>query len=97
MDDKKLKIHVDIADKPYGLIINRDEEEAVRKAAKEIRMCLIKYRTRFPQVAREDLLAMILLQFAQEKVLLMDKNDTGPFTEKIAQLTGELESYLKDK
>ena len=28
---------------------------------------------------------------------LEDKNDTSPFTEKIQELTDELESFLKDK
>ena len=45
----------------------------------------------------KDLLAMVTFQLSVENLKLEDKNDTSPFTEKIQELTDELESYLKDK
>ncbi|MEG1543486.1 MAG: cell division protein ZapA [Tannerellaceae bacterium] len=98
MDDKFL-IHLDIADKSYGLWINRSEEELARNAAKQIRDKINQYRLNFAQsdVDVKDLLAMVAFQLSISNLQLEEKNDTTPFTEKIQQLTGELEQYLKDK
>ncbi len=40
---------------------------------------------------------MVTFQLSVENLKLEDKNDTSPFTEKIRELTGELEGYLMDK
>ena len=89
MDDKFL-IHVEIAGKSYGIRINR---EAVR----QIRKKMGQYRKKYSDVDVKDLLAMVTFQLSVENLKLEDKNDTSPFTEKIQELTDELESYLKDK
>ncbi|MCD7938126.1 MAG: cell division protein ZapA [Tannerellaceae bacterium] len=99
MDDDKFLIHVEIAEKSYGLWIRRSDEELARKAAKQIQNKLIQYRQKFPDssVDVKDLLAMVTFQLSMSNLQLEDKNDTNPFTEKIIQLTDELEMYLKDK
>lgn len=98
MNDKFL-IHVEIADKSYGLWIDRDDEELARDAAKQIRTKINQYRLHFPQseVDVKDLLAMVTFQLSMNNLQLKGKNDTSPFTDKIQQLTAQLESYLKDK
>ena len=98
MDDKFL-IHVEIAGKSYGIRINRSEEQVAREAVRQIRKKINQYRLNFAQseVDVKDLLAMVTFQLSVENLKLEDKNDTSPFTEKIQELTDELESYLKDK
>ena len=96
MDDKLL-IHVEIAGKSYGIRIDRSEEQEARKAVKQIRMKMDQYRKKYSEVDVKDLLAMVAFQLSVENVKLEEKNDTSPFTEKIQELTDELESYLKDK
>lgn len=98
MNDKFL-IHVEIADKSYGLWIDRDDEQLARDAAKQIRSKINQYRLNFTQseVDVKDLLAMVAFQLSLHNLQLEGKNDTSPFTEKIQQLTEQLESYLKDK
>ena len=86
MDDKFL-IHVEIAGKSYGIRINRSEEQVAREAV----------RKKYSDVDVKDLLAMVTFQLSVENLKLEDKNDTSPFTEKIQELTDELESFLKDK
>ena len=81
MDDKFL-IHVEIAGKSYGIRINRSEEQVAREAVRQIRKKMDQYRKKYSDV---------------ENLKLEDKNDTSPFTEKIQELTDELESFLKDK
>ncbi|RHJ82555.1 cell division protein ZapA [Parabacteroides sp. AM08-6] len=98
MDDKFL-IHVEIADKSYGLWIDRKDEQLARDAAKQIRTKINQYRLNFAQseVDVKDLLAMVAFQLSMHNLQLEEKNDTSPFTEKIQELTVQLESYLKDK
>lgn len=98
MDDKFL-IHVEIADKSYGLWINRQDEERARSAAKQIRAKINQYRQNFSQsdVDVKDLLAMVAFQLSMHNLELEEKNDASPFTERIQELTAQLESYLRDK
>jgi len=98
MDDKFL-IHVEIAEKSYGLWINREDEELARDAAKQIRLKINQYRLKFAKsnLDVKDLLAMVAFQLSMNNLQLEDKNDTDPFTDKIQQITTELEMYLKDK
>ena len=96
MDDKFL-IHVGIAGKSYGIRINRSEEQVAREAVRQIRKKMDQYRKKYSDVDVKDLLAMVTFQLSVENLKLEDKNDTSPFTEKIQELTDELESYLKDK
>ena len=98
MDDKFL-IHVEIADKSYGLWINREDEQLARDAAKQIRTKINQYRLSFSQseVDVKDLLAMVAFQLSMSNLQLEKKNDTNPFTEKIQELTEDIDNYLKDK
>lgn len=95
MDDKFL-IHVEIAGKDYGIRINRDEEQVARKAVRQIRDKMSQYRKKYSEADEKDLLAMVAFHLSVDNLELEDKNDTSPFTEKIQELTDELESFLKD-
>lgn len=98
MDDKFL-IHLEIAEKSYGLWIDRKDEQLARDAAKQIRNKINQYRQNFAQsdVDVKDLLAMVAFQLSMSNLQLEDKNDTNPITDKVQELTSELEKYLKDK
>jgi Uncharacterized protein conserved in bacteria len=97
MHDDKIKINLQIADQNYPLWITRSEEEAVRKAAKRVNMKLNQYRERFPSVGSERLLVMVAYDFSRENLELENRNDTMPYTEKVKQLSEELEDYLRKK
>lgn len=99
MDDDKFLIHIEIAEKSYGIWIKRDEEQIVREAAKAIRGKLIQYRQRYAksEVDVKDLLAMVALQLSIRNLQLEDKNDTVPFTDKIKELTNKMELFLKEQ
>ena len=68
-----------------------------REAVRQIRKKMDQYRKKYSDVDVKDLLAMVTFQLSVENLKLEDKNDTSPFTEKIQELTDELESFLKDK
>ena len=96
MNDK-IKIHLQIADSNYPLTINREEEEMVREAAKQVNIRLNKYREAYKSVEPEKIIAMVAYQFSLEKLQLMQRNDTGPYAEKVKELTELLDNYFKEK
>ena len=98
MDDKFL-IHVDIADRSYGLWIDRSDEQLAREAAKQIRNKMLQYRNRFNKsdVDVKDLLAMVTLQLSMSNLHLEDRNDTSPFAEKMRELGDEIDGYLNNR
>lgn len=66
----ELSITVVIADRPYKLTIQREEEEAVRNAARLIDEQMKKYASYFQYKDKQDLLAMVALQYATSTVEL---------------------------
>ena len=94
MNDK-IKINLQIADSNYPLTINREEEEMVREAAKQVNIRLNAYREYYKNLEPEKIIAMVAYQFSLEKLQLMQRNDTTPYTEKVKELTELLEDYFK--
>ena len=94
MNDK-IKINLQIADSNYPLTINRQEEEMVREAAKQVNIRLNAYREYYKNLEPEKIIAMVAYQFSLEKLQLMQRNDTTPFTEKVKELTELLEDYFQ--
>ena len=64
----ELSITVVIADRPYKLTISREEEEPVRNAAKAIDEQIKKYASYFEYKDKQDLLAMVALQFSTSSI-----------------------------
>ena len=94
MNDK-IEINLQIADSNYPLTINRQEEEMVREAAKQVNIRLNAYREYYKNLEPEKIIAMVAYQFSLEKLQLMQRNDTTPYTEKVKELTELLEDYFQ--
>ena len=94
MNDK-IKINLQIADSNYPLTSNRQEEEMVREAAKQVNIRLNAYREYYKNLEPEKIIAMVAYQFSLEKLQLMQRNDTTPYTEKVKELTELLEDYFQ--
>ena len=58
MNDK-IKINLQIADSNYPLTINREEEQMVREAAKQVNIRLNKYREVYKNLEPEKIIAMV--------------------------------------
>lgn len=69
----ELSITVVIADRPYKLKISRKEEEGLRKATKVIEEQIESYAKYFQYKDKQDLLAMVALQFAVSSVELEEQ------------------------
>mgnify|MGYP000872713936 CR=1 FL=1 len=94
--DEEFLINIVIAGKKYPLTIKRHEEELARAAADQINSKILQYRQHFAvEVDTKDLLAMVAFQLSMHNLELEKRNDTNPFTDKIQELTTELEGYLK--
>ncbi len=70
-----IKISVNIADRPYRLKINKEEEEEVRMAAKSIEKRIKEYSENFAYQDKQDLLAMVVLHFAANSQRLEMKEE----------------------
>jgi len=83
----ELTISVTIADRPYRLKIRKEEEERVRKAAKKINERIKEYSENYAFNDRQDLLAMVSLEFANSSMVFegqlkdTDQNVTDKLTE----------------
>jgi len=93
----KIKINLQIADSNYPLTINREEEQMVREAAKQVNIRLNKYREVYKNLEPEKIIAMVAYQFSLERLQLMQRNDTSPYVEKVKELTELLEDYFKEE
>ncbi|MCD8166449.1 MAG: cell division protein ZapA [Bacteroides sp.] len=96
MNDK-IKINLNIADSNYPLRIDRQEEEVVRKAATKVNERLNAYRSHYPQLESERILAMVAYELSLENLKMKDRNDTRPFVNTIEKLTKEIEGYFSQE
>jgi cell division protein ZapA len=90
----ELTISVTIAERPYRLTIQRDEEEVIRKATNEINKKIKEYSNNFAFNDIQDLIAMVVLEFAT-KVVNFEKDLSGNETETINKLV-DLNKLLSD-
>lgn len=95
MNDK-IKINLQMGGASYPLTINREDEQMIREAAKQVDIKLNAYRERYQNVPTERIMAMVAYQFSLESLRLKDRNDTEPYTTKIKELTEVLEAYFKE-
>ncbi len=71
----ELTIKVIIADRPYRLKINSNEEENIRKAASLINERIKEYSEQYAFNDRQDLLSMVVLHFATSAKNLKEESD----------------------
>ena len=88
---QQLKIKVNVANRVYPLTINRNDEEGVRKAVKNIANRLKIYEAKFEARDTQDLLSMCLLEMAIK--LLGDEQKLKVDSSFEDQLL-EIESYI---
>ncbi|PKP52321.1 MAG: cell division protein ZapA [Bacteroidetes bacterium HGW-Bacteroidetes-1] len=92
----EISITISIADRPYRLTIKREEEERVRKAAAVIYDRIKDYAQNYAYKDRQDLLAMVALQFATSS-LLFESEVTfrdNHLTDKLVEIDQLLSTHL---
>jgi|TARA_A100001011_G_scaffold265917_1_gene274872 cell division protein ZapA (FtsZ GTPase activity inhibitor) len=79
----KQKIKLNIGNRIYPLNVNTEQEELLRKAAKEINDMIIKYEKSYAVKDKQDSLAMCALEiFTNNKKITMDQSKLGSNTDK---------------
>jgi len=94
MEDNKLSIKLQIAERTYPLSVERTDEEKYRRAAKSINEMLSTYKRRFPTQDMQDLLGMVSLHLATKN---LEREFDANFTEvlqDLKEMTNELESFI---
>ncbi|WP_445956503.1 cell division protein ZapA [Yeosuana sp.] len=93
---EKLKIKLSIANRVYPLTIESNQEEGLRKAAKNIEAMIKQFEQSYSVRDKQDVLAMCALQFASqvEQKSIDKENVTVHVEEKLNALDNLLHSYL---
>jgi len=90
----ELSISVIIADRPYRLKIEKTDEETIRKAAKLIEKTMKEYSVNYAFKDKQDLLAMVALQFVTSSLNFESQID---FTEnKLETKLSEIDHVLSE-
>ena len=79
----KQKIKLNIGNRIYPLSVSVEQEEVLRKAAKEINEMITKYEKSYAVKDKQDSLAMCALEiFTNNKKITMDQSKFGSNTDK---------------
>jgi cell division protein ZapA len=95
MQEDKLSIRVNIADRYYPLKIERKDEENIRKAAKKINEKIFQYKKKYSDKDLQDFLAMAALQFVTQLIEKEESNDMSPIIDYVKELNEGLDVYLQ--
>ena len=94
----ELPITITIAGRPYRLTIDRNEEESIRKAAKQIEGQISHYAGNYRYSDKQDLLAMVALHFATIGIHAQDEASfiTNSLSNTLTDIDNILTESLKD-
>lgn len=97
MNKEELQINLKINGRNYPVKLkNRDEEEAFRRAASQVELKLIQYKSANYNVDDPELyMGMVAIQALSEKNILAIEAENKE--KKLEQLTKEINNFLKDK
>ena len=95
MNDK-LTVTLNIAGRPCVLTIEREEEEAIRKAAQLINSKIAKYREKYATADPVDFLAVTALQFTVELLEIEKRNDIEPILDEVKRISSRLDEVVKE-
>ena len=94
----ELAISLNIADRPYRLVVEKDHEDLFRKATRLIEKRIKEYSTNYAYKDKQDLVAMVALEYAtsflQDEELLRQKE--SQWKAKLVEVDQVLAEYLPD-
>ena len=91
---EKIPIKINIAERIYSFRIDKNDEEKIRNAAKQIKEKVMYYRQRYADRDAQDALSMATLQFVLKLNEVEKSNDLQPIQNDVNDLNERLESYL---
>lgn len=92
----EITINVVISDRNYTITINRDEEENIRRAVKDINEKVKNFSQMYAYKDKQDLLAMAALQISTENLNNGNKlqGKDKKIEQKITEISVLLDNYL---
>ena len=93
--DSSFHIKLQIAGRFYPLIIDRNEEEKLRKAAMIINEKVSQYQQRYKDKDGQDFLAMAAFQFVLKLIELEEQTSEAPLTTAVEEISQELEEFIQ--
>ena len=93
--DGKFHIKLQIVGRYYPLVIEREDEERFRKAARLINEKVAQYKQKYRDKDVQDFLAMTSLQFVLKELDLTEKLEDQPILSALRNLTDELEDLVQ--
>ena len=94
MEEEKLSIKLNLADRYYPLKIDARDEERIRRAGKMINEKILQYKQRYIDKDTQDFLAMAALQFVIKYLEVEDKAEHKPILEDLHEINKELDEVL---
>ncbi len=96
MKPETLRVKITIADRVYPMTIAPDQEEGLRRAAKEIEQVIRRFEKSYAVRDKQDVLAMCALQFAaqSEQVKKESLQELGQLESRLKRLDDNLASKL---
>ncbi len=93
--DSSFHIKLQIAGRYYPLIIDRNEEEQLRKAARIINEKVAQYQQRYKDKDGQDFLAMAAFQFVLKLLELEEKNSETSLISAVEEISEEIEEFIQ--
>jgi len=92
----ELSITLSLASRPYHLKIQRQDEETVRRAAREINELMTEYADIYAFKDHQDLLAMVALHFTTAAIYAEKKLHASEtvISEKLSEIDDVLTNHL---
>lgn len=91
---EKLGIHLHINNEPHFLTIPRSKEKYFRDAEELINDLFNKYRQSYQNQTTAKYNAVVMLDIAVRYMQSLEKNDTQPIMDSIAEMQSEVEEAL---
>jgi len=94
----ELGVTIQIAGRPYRLLLKRDEEESIRKAAKLVNEQINLYANTYSYNDKQDLLAMAALHFATDAMNAEEESEfiRNQLQDTLTSIDNTLTETLKD-
>ncbi|WP_294596787.1 cell division protein ZapA [uncultured Rikenella sp.] len=96
MERKMLKIRVEIAERPYQLTISADEEERVRRAARQIRDQIESLKRKY-EASLTEYLAMAAMRISIENEENKERLRMSPEALRLRDLASELDRWAGEE
>jgi len=94
----ELGVTIQIAGRPYRLLLKRDEEESIRKAARLVNEQIDLYANTYSYNDKQDLLAMAALHFATDAMNAEEESEfiRNHLQDTLTSIDNTLTETLKD-